>query len=565
MTRHWLPRAVPLLDQLGNYRRGWLRGDLTAGLTTAVMLIPQGMGYAMLAGLPPIYGLYASLLPVFVYALFGTSRQLAVGPVAMVSLLVAAGVGELAPAGSPDFVTYAVLLALMVGALQLALGLGRLGFLINFLSHPVISGFTSAAALIIAFSQLKHLLGIDIERSHHVHAIVWQAAVKASQIQPWSVAIGVVSVGLLVGFQWLKPAFPRALLVVVAGTVTVWALGLDGQGVAIVGEVPAGLPGVAVPALDSSVMSELLPIALTIALVGFMESIAVAKAFARQRGYEVDANRELVGLGAANIAGAFSHAFPTTGGFSRTAVNAQAGANTGLAGMVTAAIIGLTLAALTPLFYFLPKAVLAAIIMTAVIGLVDISEVKHLWRVKRIDLAMLAVTFLATLSLGIEEGILVGVGTSLAVMIVRTTRPHVAVLGRLPGTEAYRNIKRFPEVETVPGVLALRLDAQFYFGNVNFLKELLAELEADHPGKLRVVVIDASGMNQIDASAEAALREIFEDYSSRGIELLLANLKGPVRDVLARSGLAEDIGAERSFLRVEDAMQRARRIVGVDN
>ncbi|MFW6050418.1 MAG: SulP family inorganic anion transporter [Myxococcota bacterium] len=554
--RH-VERLVPLVTSLKRYDRSDFQGDLVAGLTTAVMLIPQGMGYAMIAGLPPIYGLYASVVPLVVYALFGTSRQLAVGPVAMVSLLTATGVGAIAEMGSEAFIAYAVLLALLVGLLQLVMGLGRLGFLVNFLSHPVISGFTSAAALIIGFSQLKHLLGVDIPRSHHVHAILWRAVEQAGDIQPISLAIGVGSIALLVLLKKWRPAFPRALAVVVAASAVVFGLGLHEAGVAIVGDVPAGLPSFGVPRLELSVVGELVPIALTIALVGFMESIAVAKAYARRNKYEVDANRELVGLGLANVAGAFTQAYPVTGGFSRTAVNAQAGARTGMAGIVTAVVIALTLLFLTPLFHYLPKAVLAAIIMTAVFGLIDVREVRHLWRVKRADLAMLLVTFLATLSLGIEEGILVGVGTSLAVLVSRTTRPHVAVLGRLPGTEAWRNVKNFPEAEPVPGVLGLRLDAQFYFGNVNFLKETLESLEerADRP--LRAVVIDASAINQIDASAETALREILRDYRARGIELYLANVKGPVRKVLERSGFFDELGRDRVTLRVHDAMTRA--------
>lgn len=549
-----LDRVIPLAKSLRSYDRVQLRGDLVAGLTTAVMLIPQGMGYAMLAGLPPIYGLYSSLIPLVVYAVFGSSRQLAVGPVAMVSLLVAAGVGTIAAPGSDAFIAYAIMLAVLVGALQLAMGVARLGFLVNFLSHPVISGFTSAAALIIGFSQLKHLIGVDIPRSNYVHSIVVEALQRISEVNVATLLIGGLSVLALVLLKKYAPRWPRALMVVAVTSLVVWLANLTGAGVSIVGTVPAGLPTVALPAFDAQVLRQLLPIALAIALVGFMESVAVAKRYARENHYEVDANQELIGLGLANAIGAFMHATPVTGGFSRTAVNAQAGAKTSVAGIITALVIALTLVFLTPLFYFLPKAVLAAIIMTAVFGLVDVREVKHLWKVKRSDLAMLTITFLATLTLGIEEGILVGVGASLMVFVFHTTRPHVAVLGRLPNHEAYRNVERFPEAQTVPGILALRLDAQFYFGNVNFLKETLAELEARETTPLRAVVIDASGVNQIDASAEAALREILADYRSRQIRLVLASVKGPVRDVLERSGFTEELGEAGFALRVHDAM-----------
>lgn len=559
-----LERHLPLLASLRGYDRATFRSDLLAGLTTAVMLIPQAMGYAMLAGLPPIVGLYASLLPLVIYALFGTSRQLAVGPVAMVSLLVAAGVGAVAEPGSASFVAYAIMLSLGVGVLQLGMGLARLGFLVNFLSHPVISGFTSAAALIIGFSQLGHVLGVAIPRSHHVHTVVIAAVERASEVHGLTLGIGLGAVVALVALKRLAPMFPRALFVVVASTLLVWGLGLHDAGVAVVGAVPEGLPAPSMPRFDLEVMGELLPVALTISLVGFMESIAVAKRYARDNRYEVDANRELIGLGLANLAGAFTQAYPVTGGFSRTAVNAQAGAKTGVAAVVTAVAVGATLLLLTPLFYFLPKAVLAAIILAAVVGLIDVAEVAHLWRVKRTDLLALAVTFVATLTLGIEQGIGVGVAVSLMTLVVRTTRPHVAELGRLPGTGHWRNLERFAEARREPGVLALRLDAQIYFGNVNFLKETLDELEAGRHEPLAAVVIDASGINQVDASAEIAFREILEAYRSRGVALRLANVKGPVRDVFARSGLSEQLGADAHYLSVDEAVRGAVRPAGSD-
>ena len=505
-----MPR-VPLLATLGSYDRRHLRGDLTAGATTAVMLIPQAMAYAMLAGLPPIYGLYSALVPVAVYAFFGSSRQLAVGPVAMVSLLVAAGVGELAPVGSATFVSYAILLALMVGALQVGMGLFRLGFVVNFLSHPVVSGFTSAAAIIIGFSQLQHVLGFSIPRSHHVHEIAIEAWRGLAQTNVATLALASGSIILLGLLKKYASAFPRALAVVAGTTLLVWGLDLSSLGVAVVGRVPAGLPALAMPPLDAPVVGSLAGVALTIALVGFMESIAVAKKYARSHRYRVDANQELIALGSANLLGSFTGSYPVTGGFSRTAVNAQAGAKTAAAGLFTALLVGVALLVLTPVFHFLPKAVLAAIIMTAVFGLIDVREALHLWKIKPSDFAMLALTFAATLLLGIEQGIITGVLASLGLLIARSTRPHIAVLGRVPGSTAYRNLERFPGVDVDEELLALRLDAQIYFGNINFLKETLDTLEDDRPN-LRTVVIDASGINQIDASGEAAFREILAGY-----------------------------------------------------
>jgi len=557
MMARWT-KYLPLLGTLRSYGREDARADLQAGLTTAVMLIPQAMGYAMLAGLAPIYGLYAAVLPLIAYGVFGTSRQLAVGPVAMVSLLVAAGVGAIAQGGTERYVALAVLLALMVGVIQLVMGIGRLGFLVNFLSHPVISGFTSAAALIIGLSQLKHLLGFDIPRSSFIHETLARALVGIQQTHFVTLGIGIASIAILVVLKKVSPRFPRALAVVVLGSLAVWGFDLQEKGVKIVGEVPDGLPPLALPTLDWAAMKQLFPIALAISLVGFMESIAVAKKYARQEKYEVDANQELVGLGLANLFGAMTRAYPVTGGFSRTAVNAQAGAKSGVASIVTAVVVGITLLMLTGWFYYLPKAVLAAIIMTAVFGLIDVAEVRHLFQVSRSELTMLLITFLATLTLGVEEGIGVGVAGSIGLLVFRTTRPHVAVLGRLPGKTAYRNVARFDEATPVPGVLAVRLDAQLYFGNVNFLKETLDQFEQERETPLKAVIIDASGMNRIDASGESAFREIHGGYEERGVELHFANIKGPVRDLLRRSGFWSTLGEERFHLSVHDAVESVR-------
>lgn len=537
-------------------RREDLRDDLVAGLTTAVMLIPQGMAYAMLAGLPPIVGLYASTIPLVIYALLGSSRQLAVGPVAMVSLLVATGVGGLAEPGSEAYVGFAVLLALMVGVLQLGMGLLRAGFLVNFLSHPVVSGFTSAAALVIGISQLGHLLGVKLDRGP-IYEILGQAVSKLGDISPVTLAIGVGSVVTLLVLRRVAPRLPAALIVVVTGTLAVWGLGLHEHGVAIVGEVPAGLPGFSLPSLDAESLGGLWPAALAIALVGFMESISVGKSIASRKGYEIDADQELRALGLANVGGAFFGAYPVTGGFSRTAVNAQAGARTGMAGLITAVVVGLTLLFLTPAFHFLPKAVLAAIIMVAVFGLIDIKEVRHLWHVERSELVLLLLTFVATLALGVEEGIAAGVGASLVWHVVRTTRPHTAVMGRLPGTEVYRNIERFPEAEPVPGILALRIDAQFFFGNVTFLKDTIRGMVDEATTPLHTVVLEAASINRLDSSAAAALHELRGWLEGRGISLRLASVKGPVSDMMKRTGLWSELGEDHFHFTVDEAMHAA--------
>lgn len=551
-----LKRFFPIIDQLSGYTRSDLTGDLSAGLTVGVMLIPQGMAYALIAGLPPIYGLYASLVPLAVYALLGTSRQLSVAPVAMVSLLTAAGVAPLAGGDIELYIALALGLALFVGVIQLALGVARFGFLTNFLSHPILAGFTSAAALIIGLSQLKHLLGVDIGRSHYVHEIVWSAIQRVGSIHPLTFLIGVASILLLVGLRRWNRAFPGALIVVALTTAGVWIFGLHEAGVRIVSEVPRGLPLPAIPDIGLADLKALTPTALAIALVGFMESIAVAKVYASKNRYEVDANQELIGLGAANVVGAFFQAYPTTGGFSRTAVNSQAGARTQLAGVFSAAIIGLTLLFLTPLFYYLPNAVLAAIVMVAVFGLIDWKEARYLWKVDRRDFGLMMLTFFATLGLGIEQGILVGVVASLIVVIHQTSRPHSALEGRLAGTTTYRNVARHPSAVTRGDVAVFRMDASLFFANVAYFKEALREITQSSP-EPRAVVIDSFPINRIDSSAAHALSEVIDDFAVRDIELYVAGMKGPVRDILEKAGVVDRIGRDRFFHEVHDAVEAA--------
>ncbi len=559
---------IPISSWLPSYHRSDLPADFSAGLTTAVMLIPQAMAYAMLAGLPPIHGLYAATIPLLAYAVFGSSRQLAIGPVAMDSLLVGVGVGAIASVGTEAYISYAIMLAAMVGVIQLGLGLARAGFLVNFLSRPVISGFTSAAALIIGLSQLEHLLGIKLESANYVHEVLIEAGTRITETSLPTLAIGAGSIATLVALKKLEPAVPRALVVVALGTLLVWLLGLDDAGVAIVGDVPRGLPRPALPSFDLAAFRELVPTAVAIAFVAFMEAISVAKAVAGNnakpdpsgRRPKIDPNRELIGLGAANLFGSLFRGYPVAGGFSRTAVNSQAGARTGLAGIITALVVILTLLLLTPLFYYLPKAVLASIIMTAVFGLIDLGMVKRLWKVERSELVMLVLTFVATLALGIVQGIMVGVIASMLWFVVRQTRPHMAVLGKLPGTNVYRKLERFPDAVPAPGVLAVRFDAQFYFGNVDFLERTIEGLldDARERGEqIHAIVIDASAINRLDSSADTALQELGESLQSRGIGLYFASVKGPVRDMMRRTGLHDRLGSARFWLDVHTAVTAA--------
>ncbi|MBK07560.1 MAG: sodium-independent anion transporter [Deltaproteobacteria bacterium] len=553
-----LSKYIPVLHWLPNYNKEDLSGDLIAGFTVAVMLIPQGMAYAMLAGLPPEIGLYSSILPLMVYALFGTSRQLAVGPVAMVSLLVASGIRDLGQFDVPTYIAYAVMLSMMIGLIQFAMGAFRLGFLVNFLSHPVISGFTSAAAIIIGLSQLKHLLGVNLKRSHHLHEIIIQASSRIGETKLLTFAIGLGGILLILALKRWAPKVPSALVAVAISTLLVYFFRLDKMGVAIVKDVPGGSIPLQVPSLDMGVMQKLIPTALAISLVGFMESIAVAKNFATKNRYKVDANQELIGLGLANIMGAFAKAYPVTGGFSRTAVNAQAGARTGLASLITAVLIGITLFFLTGLFYFLPKAILASIIFVAVFGLIDFQEVKHLWQVKKVDAIVLLVTFVITLFVGIKQGIGVGVVLSLVMIIYRSTQPHTTELGCLEDTHVYRNPKHFPEVEMHPNTLIMRMDASLYFANTSFFKDRVDELLADAEERdIKHFILDASSINDVDSAGVTALEEVRRELEDMGIDMYIASAKGPVREVFKNAHFEEHLPAENFTLTIDEAVSVA--------
>ncbi len=555
-----LSRHIPSLSWIPGYSRDNLSEDLNAGLTVGVMLIPQGLAYALIAGLPPIYGLYAALVPLLVYAFLGTSGQLAVGPVAMVSLLVATGVSSLSPSGVDEYVALALMLAFLVGAIQLALGLMRFGFITNFLSHPVLSGFTSAAALIIGLSQLKHLTGIPLGRSKNIFGILLEAGSRIGELHLPTLAMGVGGILLILVIRRWAPRIPGGLLAVVAGTALVALLGLDENGIKIVGKVPAGLPMPSFAFFTASALSDLLPIALAIALVGYMESIAVAKSFAAKHKASIDPSQELTALGLANLVGSFFHAYPTTGGFSRTAVNDQAGSKTPLSSIISALIVGLTLLFLTPLFTSLPSALLASIVMVAVFGLIDLKEIRFLWKTNRTDLLLLLVTFVATLLLGIEEGILVGVSLSLLAFVYQASRPHMARLGRLAGEESYRNVERFPDVEIDEGVAIFRIDASLFFGNVEHVRDALGDLLEQEPDT-RFLILDLYPVNRIDSTAVHALSDIHRRLIERGVTLFFSGVKGPVRDTLARSGLTDSLGDDAFFSRIHDACMEAHRRV----
>ena len=548
---------IPILNWFPNYNKKWLKGDIGAGLTVGVMLIPQGMAYASIAGLPAVYGLYASIIPILIYAIFGTSRQLAVGPVAMVSLLTATALNSFDGISTEQYIAYAIVLALMVGAIQFLLGVFRLGFLVNFLSHPVVSGFTSAAALIIGLSQLKHLLGFDIPRSHYVHEIVLSAFDGINQINWIALLIGIVGIAIIIISKRINKSLPGQLFAVIFGilAVTLFGLGDGRNAVSIVKEIPSSLPSFDIPIFDMNVFQLLIPMALTISLISFMESIAVAKAIqTKHRDYKVVPNQELISLGLANIVGSFFQSYPTTGGFSRTAVNDQAGARSGLASIISAILIIVTLLFLTPFFYNLPKAILASVIMVAVFGLIDFKEAIHLFKSNKTDFSTLIVTFLSTLIFGIEIGIGIGVILSLAMVLFKTTNPHTAQLAKVPNSHFYRNIKRFDNLEENEEILIYRFDAQLFFANINYFKDKLYDYESRKGGKLKVLIIDGESINNIDSTSLHALEEIQEDFHSRGIEVYYTGIKGPVRDKMIASGFMHKATEDHFFMSIQEAV-----------
>lgn len=529
-----------MADWLPNYSWKFFKGDLIAGLTVGVMVFPQGMAVAMVAGLDPIYGLYAGLVPLLVYPFFGSSRQLSVGPVALVSVLILAGVGKLATPHTPEFTQLAIATGLIAGILQILLGFFRLGFLINFLSHPVLSGFTSAAAVIIAYNEVQSLLGLSG---------------KTGQIHWLTLIIGLFSLALIMGIRRLSRQFPTALLVVALSTVAVWVFGWDVAGVTTIGIIPKGLPAFTMPVLNPASFAKLLPLAFSIGLISFIESLAIARTLEnRHKNHKVRPDQELLALGLSKVFGAFFQAYPTTGSFTRSAVNDEAGAQTGMSSIVGAGITAIALLFLTPFFYFLPKATLSAIVIAAVFGLINIKEAIHLWRTDKRDFLALVATFAVTLSVGIQAGIFSGMVLSLGIIIYQNSRPHVAVLGRLPDTGQYKNIHRFPEAEQQDDLLIIRFDAQLYFANAHYLREIIERSVGERAGALKYLLLDASSIHDIDSSGFLMLKDLSTYLKNMGIGFYLCCVIGPVRDQIEKSGFMGYLGHYPTFLSIHEAI-----------
>ena len=546
---------IPILNWLPDYKSEYLKDDFIAGVTVAVLLIPQGMAYALIAGLPPIYGLYAALTPQIIYAFLGTSRQLAVGPVAMDSLLVAAGLGALSIVDSNQYIQMAILLALTIGAIQFLLGLLKMGFIVNFLSKPVISGFTSAAAIIICLNQLRHILGISISQSNKIHVFTSALMQSETPINLHSLIIGIVSIILLILIKGWSSKIPSALVIVVIWICWVTFTHQIQPSVAIVGNIPDGLPNFSFPPLKWEIIKELIPISLTIALVAFMEAISIAKSIQeKHKTYEINPNQELLALGASNMIGSFFQSYPTTGGFSRTAVNNEAGAKTGVAALISALIVAIILTFFTDWFYYLPKSVLGAIIIVAVIKLIDYKYAIRLYKIRKDEFLVLLITFIATLFIGITEGILFGIIFSFLLLVYRTSKPHYAFLGRIGSTNYFKNIKRFPdEVVLRDDLIILRFDAQLFFGNIHFFKKLVFDSLNKNPRKVKGFIINARSMNYIDSTAIEQLIDIIEKIQEKGIRVMLVGATGPTRDSVIKSKLINVVKKGNLFITSGDA------------
>lgn len=552
-TRKWSD-FLPALAWARQYGWATFSGDLTAAIIVTIMLIPQSLAYAMLAGLPPEIGLYASILPLVAYALFGTSRTLAVGPVAIVSLMTATAAGSVAAQGSADYLTAAILLAALSGLMLFVMGVLRLGFLANFLSHPVIAGFIASSAILIAVGQIRHLLGIGAggQTLQSMLASLFRDIGNTNWV---TAAIGFLSLAaLLLVRRYLKsllmllgigsrPADSLArsgpVFVVVAATFAVGGLALNAKGVSVVGAIPAGLPPLGLPAIDLDLVLQLSLPAFMISLVGFVESVSVGQTLAAKRRQRIEPDQELIGLGVSNLASALSGGFPVTGGFARSVVNFGAGAETPAAGAFAAIGIAIATLYLTPYLANLPQATLAATIIVAVLSLVDFGVFRRTWNYSKADFAAMAATMLVTLAVGIEQGILAGVALSLALFLYRTSRPHMAIVGLVPGTQHFRNIRRH-DVLTSEEILTLRIDESLYFANSRYLEDRVTELVAERP-HLRHLILMCSAINAIDASALESLEEMNRRLADGGVTLHLSEVKGPVMDRLARTSFLKDL------------------------
>lgn len=538
----WIRNKLTILTWIHSYTKEEFVADTKAGLTIGVIVVPQVMAYAVIAGLSPIYGLYGSLVPLLIYPLFGTSRHLSLGVVATDMIIIASGAGMIAEPGTAPYISVVLLLTMFTGLVHMALSLLRMGFLVNLLSKPVIFGFTAAAPLIIVFSQLGNILGLDLERSQYVGIIAMQIVQKIEMVNFIALTIGLIGFAMLFLLKKWNPLFPRALVLLVAGGFVVWGFHLQTYGVDVIGPIPSGLPHFEFPGLTLENLRRLIPTVTTLVLVQLMTVISLGKTYANKYKYPINPNREFFALGAANFIGSFFQSPPISGSFSRTVVSEQAGTRTTLSNVVCAAVICLTLLFLTPLFYYIPVAGLSAIIILAALSLIDFDELRYFFRTKPEDGYIAIFTFFSVLLIGIQEGILLGIGGSLFIVLYRSSRPNLAVLGHVTGTRTYRDVSRNPQAEPIEEILILRFDASINFNNAEFIKDFIIQKSEDRNKKIRAVIVDAMSINDLDTTAIEALRSVMETLETWDIEFHFAGMKTPVQKLLTRSGLARSLG-----------------------
>ncbi|MDZ7718656.1 MAG: sulfate permease [Balneolaceae bacterium] len=538
----WIRNKFTILTWIHRYTKDDFWADTKAGLTIGVIVIPQVMAYAVIAGLSPIYGLYGSLVPLLIYPLFGTSRHLSLGIVATDMIIIASGAGMIAEPGSGEYVSVVILLTMFVGLVHIGLSLLRMGFLVNLLSKPVIFGFTAAAPLIIVFSQLGNILGVDLERSQYIGIIAMQIFEKIEMVNFMALGIGLIGFAMLFLLKKWNPLFPRALVLLVAGGFMVWGFNLQDYEIEVIGSIPSGLPFFDFPELTLNNLRRLIPTVTTLALVQLMTVISLGKTYAKKYKYPINPNREFFAIGAANFIGSFFQSPPISGSFSRTVVSEQAGTRTTLSNVICAVVICLTLLFLTPLFYYIPVAGLSAIIILAALSLIDFDELRYLFRTKPEDGYIALFTFFSVLLIGIQEGILLGIGGSLLLVLYRSSRPNLAVLGHIPGTRTYRDISRNQQAEPIEEILILRFDAAINFNNAEFIKDFIIQKSEDRNKKIRAVIVDAMSINDLDTTAIEALHSVMETLETWDIEFHFAGMKTPVQKLLTRSGLARSLG-----------------------
>ena len=550
-----IARLFPITKDLLTYNRSTLFSDLIAGVSIAVIVIPQGLAYAMIAGLPPIYGLYAALIPQLIHGIMGTSRHPAVGPVALDSLVVAIALSALSLSGIEEVIAVAIFLATMVGVLQLLMGLLQMGVLANYLSRPVISGFTSAAAIIIGLSQVKHLLGLQIESSNQIQKMILPVVQNFSETHLMTVVVGLSAMSLILITKKYLPKFPSALLVSVFGVLLIWSTRWDLHGVEIVGHIPAGLPDVGLFTVSPELIKDMLPFALTLAVIGYVEIISITKELEeKEEKYSLKPNKELMALGTANLVGSFFQSYPVSASFSRSAVKFQAGAKTGMTAVFSALIVGLALLFFTSLFFYLPIPVLAGIIMVAVIRLINVRYAIDLYKTRRDEFFLLLMTCLLTLFVGISEGILIGALLSLLLMVIRTSKPHYAVIAKVSGTNYYKNVSRFEtDTKIDDDILIIRFDAQLFFGNRDYFRKIIFE-EMEKKPNLKGFILVARGITYIDSSGLSTLGAMIKSFQQKGILFMVAGAIGPARDVLQQSKLTDLIQEKNMFAKTADAV-----------